>query len=135
MEHIFNDILNVFNNVLNTNPIISIFRIECLLVGIFSFFLYFLPTIIANQRKARSRFLIFALNLLLGWTLIGWIVALVWAMESYSKYEEIDAVNPVPKPVPPDHITLLERLARLREIGALDEDEFVEEKRKVIKAA
>ena len=40
--------------------------------------LYFLPTIIGrNKRNAGA---IFALNLLLGWTLVGWVVALVWAL-------------------------------------------------------
>jgi hypothetical protein len=42
------------------------------------FAVYFLPTI-AARRKANFG-AIFALNLLLGWTLIGWVVALVWAM-------------------------------------------------------
>jgi hypothetical protein len=40
--------------------------------------LYFLPSIIArNKRNAGA---IFALNLLLGWTFVGWIVSLVWAL-------------------------------------------------------
>jgi Superinfection immunity protein len=44
---------------------------------IFVALLYFMPSF----RAARTnRFLpIFALNLFLGWTLIGWIVAFVWA--------------------------------------------------------
>ena len=43
---------------------------------------YFAPTIIGAVRKTRNTFAIFALNLLLGWTVIGWIVALVWALTS-----------------------------------------------------
>ena len=40
--------------------------------------LYFLPVIIGRRkRNARA---IFALNLLLGWTLLGWVGALVWAL-------------------------------------------------------
>jgi hypothetical protein len=40
--------------------------------------LYFLPTIIGwHKRNAGA---IFVLNLLLGWTLVGWIIALVWAL-------------------------------------------------------
>ena len=39
--------------------------------------LYFLPAIIAhNKRNAGA---ITLLNLLLGWTFVGWVVALVWA--------------------------------------------------------
>ena len=41
---------------------------------------YFLPYIIADHRKKRNTKAIFALNLLLGWTVIGWIVCLVWSL-------------------------------------------------------
>jgi uncharacterized membrane protein YqaE (UPF0057 family) len=42
--------------------------------------LYFLPSIIAA--KKRNAGAIFVLNLLLGWTLIGWVAALVWAVSA-----------------------------------------------------
>ncbi len=41
--------------------------------------IYFLPTIIALARGHLSALAIFFLNLFLGWTLIGWIVALIWS--------------------------------------------------------
>lgn len=41
---------------------------------------YFIPTIIARSRQKANYPAIFALNLLTGWTFIGWVVALVWAM-------------------------------------------------------
>jgi T4 superinfection immunity protein len=41
--------------------------------------LYFLPSIIALARGKRDTLAIFLLNLFLGWSVIGWIVALVWA--------------------------------------------------------
>ena len=47
-----------------------------ILIAVF-FIVYFLPTICAG--KNRNQTAIFVLNLFLGWTLIGWIVALVWA--------------------------------------------------------
>jgi hypothetical protein len=40
--------------------------------------LYFLPAILAS--KKRNAGAIFVLNLLLGWTIVGWIAALVWAL-------------------------------------------------------
>ncbi len=43
--------------------------------------MYFLPTIIAIARGKRDVGAIFVLNLFLGWTMIGWIVALVWALK------------------------------------------------------
>jgi hypothetical protein len=43
---------------------------------------YFLPSIIALIRRSNNAGGIFLLNLLLGWTFIGWIVSLVWAIAS-----------------------------------------------------
>lgn len=45
----------------------------------FGFLIYFLPTIVALVRHKRNTLSIFLLNLFLGWTLAGWIIALVWA--------------------------------------------------------
>ena len=42
--------------------------------------LYFLPTIIAWRRGHRSRTAIFLLNLALAGTIVGWVVALGWAL-------------------------------------------------------
>jgi hypothetical protein len=42
-------------------------------------FMYFLPTIVAIVRSKRDTLAIFLLNLFLGITVIGWIVALIWA--------------------------------------------------------
>ena len=41
---------------------------------------YFLPTIIAFIRKKPNAPAIFALNFFLGWSLVGWVVSLVWAL-------------------------------------------------------
>lgn len=40
---------------------------------------YFLPSIIAFTRKHHNSAAILILNIFLGWTLIGWIIALVWS--------------------------------------------------------
>lgn len=44
--------------------------------------MYFLPSIIALARHKRDLLSIFLLNLFLGWSIIGWIVALVWAAKN-----------------------------------------------------
>lgn len=41
--------------------------------------IYVLPTLIAAYRNHHSRTPIIWINVLLGWSVIGWIVALVWA--------------------------------------------------------
>lgn len=42
--------------------------------------LYFAPLLIALVDRRRNRLGIGALNLLLGWTVIGWVVAFLWAV-------------------------------------------------------
>ena len=43
---------------------------------------YFLPTIIASQRNHAQQNSILLLNLFLGWTFLGWLVALIWSVSS-----------------------------------------------------
>jgi Superinfection immunity protein len=54
-----------------------------------SLFLYFLPAFLARNKPNFTGILI--LNILAGWTLIGWIIALVWALSS----------GPQPQAAPP----------------------------------
>ncbi|PWT79035.1 MAG: hypothetical protein C5B59_00555 [Bacteroidetes bacterium] len=50
----------------------------CLFVATICLPLYFLPSIIARgKRNAKA---IFLLNLLAGWSVIGWVAALIWAI-------------------------------------------------------
>lgn len=42
--------------------------------------IYFLPAINAIRDRHPSSTAIFALNLFTGWTLFGWVAALVWSM-------------------------------------------------------
>jgi len=47
----------------------------------FGFVLYFLPSIVAFARGKRDAVSILILNFFLGWTAIGWVIALVWALK------------------------------------------------------
>ena len=42
--------------------------------------LYFLPSLIADRRKHHNKWPIFLVNLLLGWSALGWVAALVWSV-------------------------------------------------------
>jgi Superinfection immunity protein len=55
---------------------------KTIIVIILIFFLsfYFLPTIVASVNRKKNLAAIFALNLFLGWSFIGWVIALVWAL-------------------------------------------------------
>jgi hypothetical protein len=44
---------------------------------IFATLMYFLPSIIAHRKRDFAG--IFMVNLLFGWTVVGWVIALVWA--------------------------------------------------------
>ncbi len=43
---------------------------------------YFLPAGIANSRNHPNTTSITALNTLLGWTFLGWVIAFVWSLSS-----------------------------------------------------
>ena len=43
---------------------------------------YLLPTIIASLRKHHQIASIAVVNLFLGWTLLGWVAALAWAVST-----------------------------------------------------
>ena len=71
-------------------------------VFILVLFLYFIPTIAGYDKKNVGA--IFALNLFLGWTLIGWVVALVWACTNDDKPAQAVVSDP------------LDRIKKLREL-------------------
>ena len=48
--------------------------------------LYFLPAIIAAVRNTHNSTAILLVNLFLGWTFVGWVVALVMALCSMPWY-------------------------------------------------
>jgi hypothetical protein len=45
-----------------------------------AFLFYMLPSIIADIRHVEHEGSIGAVNFLLGWTVLGWIAALIWAV-------------------------------------------------------
>lgn len=58
--------------------------------------LYFLPSFIGHRKQAFVG--IFLVNLFLGWTFIGWIVALIWACtaEEQPRYYAVAGYGPAP---------------------------------------
>ena len=51
-----------------------------ILISIVSILVYFLPLIIAVGRETTHNIGIFVVNLFLGWTFLGWVGALAWAV-------------------------------------------------------
>jgi nitric oxide reductase large subunit len=53
-----------------------------LLVALIGLALYLVPTIVAITRNHHNKAAIIALNIILGWTFIGWIGSLIWSLTS-----------------------------------------------------
>jgi hypothetical protein len=64
------------------DPVTTVREASGAMVVLFILFLggYFVPSIVALVKKKRNTGAIVLVNVLLGWTVIGWIVALVWAV-------------------------------------------------------
>jgi uncharacterized membrane protein YqaE (UPF0057 family) len=55
---------------------------------LFGLFCYFIPFVVALSRgKANGTGGVFVVNLCLGWTLIGWFVAFIWACSGETNAE------------------------------------------------
>ena len=63
-----------------------------IIIFFIALYIYFIPAIVG--RKHDEAIAIAVLNLLLGWTLVGWVLALVWASTSSPKAVVMDAGNP-----------------------------------------
>jgi hypothetical protein len=48
--------------------------------ALLAIFIYMIPSILAEERRHRNLAAIVVLNLLLGWTFLGWVGALIWAI-------------------------------------------------------
>lgn len=49
---------------------------------------YFLPTIIAFRRSLNAAGALFVVNLLFGWTLVFWLVCLIWAANGRTEAQD-----------------------------------------------
>ena len=51
-----------------------------ILLGCLAFVIHFLPSFVAGSRHVENFWWIVLINFFFGWTLIGWAIALVWAL-------------------------------------------------------
>lgn len=86
--------------------------------------IYFIPAILG--RKKRQHMSIFLLNLFLGWTFLGWIGALIWAL---SKDDSPVVVRPAAALSVADELS---KLQALRDTGALSEEEFQQQRQRLL---
>ncbi|GAA4274832.1 superinfection immunity protein [Aquimarina gracilis] len=100
-----------------------------LVVGVVA---YFIPSIIALLRMKKNLIAIIALNFFLGWSLIGWVVSLVWSLSSDSKPQKIIVNQQIPK-TKEDSIDKLTKLKKLLDEGAITKEEFDQQKASILK--
>jgi hypothetical protein len=81
--------------------------------------IYFIPAFVACRRKHRQRLAIVWLNILAGWTVLGWVGGIVWACTTDVE-PQLPPPPPLPRVTPPPHFTETEMLgdhhARVRAI-------------------
>lgn len=75
--------------------------------------IYFIPYALAHSRKHASRTGIGLLNLLLGWTVLGWIAALIWAASGRPGKEDPAGPTPDTHIKCPDCAELIRREAKV----------------------
>ena len=108
--------------------------------GVVFVILHFWPTIVARHRNHPSSGGILALNLFLGWTLIGWVVALAWSLNGakpsgsslQGPASNIHAPGAQARTPTPGVADELLKLVALRDSGVLTEQEFELQKRKAL---
>lgn len=71
------------------------------MAGVIGVGLYFLPSIVAAARRTHNVTGIFVLNLLLGWTVVFWIIAMIMAVCSAPEYWYGYYAPPPPPPPRP----------------------------------
>ena len=94
-------------------------------MGIIIILLYFVPAVTAYENKKKNKQSILVINIFLGWTFIGWIVALAMAVGKNAEpsVEEKSAHKVT---------TALQDLVALKEKGHITQEEFEKQKRKIL---
>ncbi len=89
-------------------------------VLLFAALIYFAPAVVASMRGHMSATAIFVLNLFLGWTALGWILALVWSFTGNTKANARMMSGLPPKPKPLDWLVGYKPKQHYVRIGRVD---------------
>jgi hypothetical protein len=68
-------------------PLLPVLFVLSVILLVFT--IYFLPSIIASCRGHHNLAAIIALNLFLGWTFLGWVAAIVWALTQVERQQHV----------------------------------------------
>lgn len=93
--------------------------------------LSFIPVIIAAVRKHNDTILIFLLTFFLGWTVIGWIVALIWSLSSNVQGVVVVRHN---QPLDQSLTVKLNELTSLLNKKVITQEEYDLQKKKILES-
>lgn len=88
---------------------------------------YFLPSII-GWNSPKSEWII-GINIFIGWTIIGWLLALGMACTNYDEPQRT-IIQKIPKE--DDNLDKLKKLKDLLDSGAITTEEYATEKQKLL---
>jgi Superinfection immunity protein len=81
------------------------FTIIQLIEALAALSLYFVPSIISDRRKRPDTLMLALFNVCLGWTVIGWLIALRWALSA------------IPEPVDTGEVVVRRRIGVMRSLS------------------
>lgn len=94
--------------------------------GIFYVYFYFLPYLVANKKNHTQKRAIYILNVLLGWTFLGWIISLIWACTEPKENNKIVQV------VKNDNAEEIRKYKDLLDSGIITQEEFDSKKTQLL---
>jgi hypothetical protein len=105
----------------------TFFGVGFIVVVVVMGLLYFAPSIISIFRRKTDTVAILTLNFFLGWTFVGWIIALVWSLtkDKDNKQYIVDKPNQ-------DAADQIEKFAKLKKEGLISEEEFEKKKAQIL---
>ena len=92
---------------------------------------YFIPSMIAFIKNKPNKIAILVLNTFLGWSMVGWVISLVWSLTS-DKIQNLAFDNSATPYL--SKFDKLEKLNHLKLSGILTEQEFIIEKQKLLQS-
>lgn len=91
--------------------------------------LYFIPSFLGSDRKDAVS--IFLFNLLFGWTVVCWFIAIIWAVTSEASDSKVIHTHTTIK----QHDSAVDQIMKLtilKDKGAITEDEYQKEKDRIL---
>lgn len=97
-----------------------------MLLSVLYTYVYFLPYLIANKKAHRQTRAIYVLNIFAGWTVLAWLIALIWA---FVESGEKTVIQQAPPASTADELM---KYKSLLDAGAITQEEFETKKKQLL---